>query len=79
MKLIDQIIDSLRNEPDQWKQGEFRLKHPNSIEIWIANGPFFYHLMCPEYRNFNLADKWRLHRAIKKWRRLPITFPKGAD
>lgn len=71
MTSADAVIDSLRNRPDDWKDGPHRLTHtPSGTEFWVCNG--WFHLV--EYDGFSkvvrftLDEKWRVFREIKRWR-----------
>jgi len=72
MKLIDQICLLLKEEPDNWKQNQYRLTHSSGIAIWIEGGFNFYKLAAPQVRHFSFWEKVRLRRAIKKWEKVSI-------
>lgn len=74
MTLADQIIASLREEPDQWDKGEFYLSHKNGVKIWICNGLWYLEVMGKYYRTFNILQKLRLSAAIRRWSQRPITI-----
>ncbi len=35
------VIESIYNEPEKWRQGGYTLKHEGGAEIWTANIPIF--------------------------------------
>jgi hypothetical protein len=75
MTLTDQIIGSLKQEPERWFENNLQIiNHNKKVHIWSANG------MCNVKIDFspkgcirlNLWSRWRIWRAIKAWRELPI-------
>lgn len=71
MTPAEQVIKSLREEPDKWTQGEFALIHDNGTEIWTADGLFCLELHIPK-RYFSLYEKLHIKSAIKEWERRPL-------
>lgn len=71
MTPAEQVIKSLRLEPEKWTQNDYTLTHDNGTEIWTAKGELFLNIIKPK-RNFSLYEKLRLKFAIKKWERRPL-------
>jgi hypothetical protein len=68
MKLAIQIIDSLKNDPYGWEQGEFRLMHKASgASLWIANKYYGFGIKSPIEVDPPWLWKWRLWRAYQNW------------
>ena len=38
--IADQIIRSLRDDPEQWEFDDFEARHPSGLSVWIANGHY---------------------------------------
>jgi len=71
MTPAEQVIKSLREEPDKWKKDYYRLTHDNGTRIWIASGLSFYKIDEPS-RRLSFYEKVCLAFAIKKWERRPL-------
>jgi hypothetical protein len=72
MKPVDQIISSLRAEPELWKQGAHTLSHKNGTEVWTANLPYLDVGIYNPSRRLGLFDKIRLQLAINTWHKEPL-------
>lgn len=74
MTPCDQICESLRAEPEKWKHAAdgYTLRHENGVELWVANGFFFYQIYLPSKRKFNFIEKCRIAAAIGAVMRAPL-------
>lgn len=68
---IQKLIFEMQNRPeDFYFPSECRFAHrPSGQHIWIANGRAFYKLYAPYEIKFTFADRWRFHRAFKRFKR----------
>ncbi|MGA1598517.1 MAG: hypothetical protein ACO4AU_05650 [bacterium] len=62
---LDVIINSLERKPDEWRVDEFWARHQSGVTLWIGNGFLGYHVEKPEYQEFGLLERIRLHKAVK--------------
>ena len=60
------VIQSLYNEPEKWRQKDHTLDHVDGARVWTSNVPFFDTNMFPSVR-MSMANKWRLYKAVKWW------------
>ena len=72
MKPLEQVILSLKTEPELWTQGNYTLKHQNGIELWTANIPYLDTGIYRPYRKIGFIGRIRLQIAINGWHRQPI-------
>jgi hypothetical protein len=75
MTLTDQIINSLRQEPERWVEDEHHLINAHKkVWLWTINGKFYMHVaVSPKgYVRLSFKSKWRIWQAIKYWRKLPL-------
>ena len=75
MTLTDQIINSLRQEPERWREDEhYLLNDLKKVNLWTSNGLFFLEVWgSPKGKiRLNFKSKWRIWREIKRWRKLPL-------
>ena len=59
------VIESLKNEPEKWRQGEHTLRHENGAEIWTSNGALWIN-MYPNI-SMSLISKFKLWKAVRHW------------
>ena len=60
------VIESIYNEPEKWRQGEYTFKHEGGAEIWTSKIPIFNTNMYPEVQ-MSFFKKIQLWRAIRWW------------
>lgn len=72
MTPVQQIIESLEQEPEQWFQDQFTLNHKNGVEIWTANIPYLSIGIYQPKRKINLIEKIQLQRAVNRWNKAPL-------
>ena len=66
----DQIIEDMRENPDDWVQGQYEMTNKKiSISLWTANGRSPLRVSSGKGKIYGLWDKWRLWRAIKRLNR----------
>jgi hypothetical protein len=67
---VKKIIRSMDEHPDEWELGWGLLTHKRSrLEIWISNGFCFYGIWHNREKiAFSLADKLRMHAALRRWK-----------
>lgn len=66
--LVTAICESMGDDPLSWRQGNFRLIHLSGVELWTANGFWYYGLEAPRELRFGVLGKLRFSRALGKWR-----------
>lgn len=69
---IEQLAQYIEQNPQNWRQDSFDLIHKKEpkMEIWIASGMGFYKV---DGCRLNWFEKFRLHRAIKKFRKYKVS------
>ena len=78
MTPVQQVIESLKQHPGDWKQNDCTLANKKlGIELWTANIPYLNAGIYIPLRKVSLLEKFRLQRAINEWHRQPI--PLKAD
>lgn len=60
------IIESIYNEPEKWRQSHHTMQHEDGAEVWTSNVPFFDTNTYPE-TSMSLYTKFKLWRAIRWW------------
>lgn len=73
-KLVADLIDSLKNKPDEWRKGFYVWRNiTNSIEIWDVNLPIIdTTIYRPAEFKPNLYERYLLYKAIKECKRRKI-------
>lgn len=61
------LIESIYNEPQEWRLTEHTFNHSGGAKLWVANG-FFFIAPYPG-GSFNLFDKFRAWTAFRWWQR----------
>lgn len=72
------IIQSIREEPQKWKQREHTIDHDDGLKIWTANGLSFYNT----YPNGSVGFLWKIRfaKAYKWWtENQPVSTNKEMD
>ena len=77
MTPLDQVINSLRDEPEKWVQTDYTLNHKEKgVQIWTANIPYiFVEIYRPE-RKIGIIGKIKLQLAVNRWHKQPLVFTK---
>ena len=60
------IVQSIYETPEKWKQTEFTFLHENGAEIWTRNVPILSTNMYPSI-HMSLITKFKIWRAIRWW------------
>ncbi|MBF0236638.1 MAG: hypothetical protein HQM12_02935 [SAR324 cluster bacterium] len=55
----------MQRNPDAWAVDRFWAKHKGGLQIWMGSGFLGCHVEKPEYMEFPLWDRIRVHRALK--------------
>ena len=64
--LVDELIEQIKNNPAEWRQGEYTFIHlPTSTELWTSNGRGFLKLYRPYKADFSRRDRRRLWAVIQ--------------
>ena len=67
--LVDQIIEDLRDRPNDFKCDEHYLTDDTTgYKYWVANGIPFYGVSYPYKLGFGFIQGWRFTRALDKWK-----------
>ena len=68
MALIDSIVDSLTNRPEEWSTNGsgYTIDHKSGLGLWVGNGFFFLDIHEPFEAKLSLLEKWRVWKAINK-------------
>lgn len=72
MKPVDQIINLLKNDPENWRTCWVTINHKSGISIW-TNTVILPEIYNPK-RKISILDKIRLKLAINRWYRRPLTI-----
>ena len=69
-KTINAIIDSLINNPEKWKHGDYTSETVNGgVVIWVSNIPIlFTRIEKPSGIILTISNKIRLYNAVKESR-----------
>lgn len=81
MSLCDEIIQSLKDHPDQWRLGRNWLDNTKSmISIWVSSGQAFLRIEIPFQYEFGYFEKRMLWKAINRFKeaRLSQSLKNGA-
>lgn len=83
--LANQIIRSLRDDPEAWSETRvLSLRHDSGTELQWGE-PFMCGEICnavltvPRRHIFGWYDRWRLIKAVKGWFGRPIPALKGTE
>jgi hypothetical protein len=74
---MHKLIESIRNEPEKWRQTKFCLQHEYGAAIWTANGLGSYQ-PYPSASGFSFMDKIQFKSAYKYWGRVAPPEAYGA-
>ena len=67
--MFNQLIHEMKTNPQDFVLFKHYLRHVKTeTGVWIANGFFFYEIERPYNHPFTLLEKFRFHRAFKKWK-----------
>lgn len=72
--IADQIIQSLEEEPESWKQDIYTIYHKGGIRLWVDRARSGLQIqdsprgMIP----FTFWQKRRVWKAIERWQQQPI-------
>jgi len=69
---LEQIINSLEHEPNEWVQTDYTLDNKNGVSLWTANIPFLNTRIYNPARKLGFIGKIRLQLAINKWHKKPL-------
>ena len=74
---VDQIIESLKTEPEKWYQSDYTIDHMSlDISLWTMHGMWYLNSWHTHKYEFNIFEKIRIWRAIKRWQKLPVSLEK---
>ena len=48
---------------------EFWARHKSGVSLWIGGGLLGYHIEKPEYHEYGLHDRIKIHKAVKELRK----------
>ncbi len=65
---LDVILHNMERNPEDWHLDDFRARHRGGVSIWLGGGILGYHIEKPQYQEFGLRDRFRLHKHIKALR-----------
>ena len=70
MKIVDEIIKSLEEEPERWRysSGGGYLERSDGLEIKIYDGPLGYRITEPSNVGLTFQAKFKLWEAIRIWK-----------
>jgi len=60
------VIESIYNEPEKWRQRDFTLDHEDGARVWTCNMPIFNTNMHPDI-SMSFYSKFKLWRAVRWW------------
>lgn len=63
--LAIEIAESIRTEPQRWKQGSHTLDRDDGLEIWTSNGISHVRIYAPRKIDFCAADRKLIFKACK--------------
>jgi hypothetical protein len=67
-KHAEKILNSLENNPGDWKRSCATIDHKSGLRIWVSN-TFFFTDLWPSASAFNLAEKWKIYWYVTlKWK-----------
>lgn len=67
--LVDEIVYSLINTPDQWHFTQYRASHPRAgIELWIGNGRWGLSIQIQEHGLRSVCFGGVVAFALAPWR-----------
>ena len=64
---LNQVIELLKSEPENWKQDDYTLEHDDGISIWTGNVPYFNCGIYIPMRKVGFFDRIRLQVAVNRW------------
>ena len=67
MKLINDIIASIDNEPNRWKWSRYTFDRDDGLSIWRVNMPILnVEIYSPFQVSLPLSAKFRIWRAMRR-------------
>lgn len=76
------LIQSLRDNPDQWDSDRYHLKHkPTGITLWVANGWSCLGADADSTVDVHLGliGRWRLYREYRRWKKRQVQLKLGGQ
>ena len=66
--ILEQLEADLRNRPEDFVEGDYRLIDRKGNEYWIGNGFWFYSSYSPTKLPFSFLQKIKFNTIFNKWR-----------
>ena len=66
-RAIKEVIKSIKEEPQRWKQNEYLLTRDDGIEVWTRNIPYVNTKLYTPRIRCGLISRIRLQLAVNYW------------
>ena len=67
MRITDDLIDSIDNEPARWTRTNFVLQRDDYVMVWVANGQGWLRPYRPVEVSLPWRDRRRLWKSVQGW------------